>query len=232
MKKIIFTVITVLSLANAQGQFEKGSKWIAGAANISANTSENDQSPWSNNKSNSITIGFRPSINTFVSDKVMNTLFLGYMYNSAKSDNNISGNVSKRQIHKIQFGFGKTHLNPLFGKVYSTITTNFYGEYSYDKNEYISNTGLNVIESKQNGYSANANIGLGLMYRASDRFAITTTLNNFLYGAISSNNGKNNSTGTVETTTKGFGIDGGFGLSGFNLGNLQFGLIYRLKGKK
>ena len=229
MKKVIFTVVTVLCCASLNAQFEKGSKWIAGSASISANTSESNQTG-NNYKDNRISIGFRPSINTFISDKVMNSLFLGYTYSGYKSDY-ISGYTSKSQSHTIQFGFGKTHINPLFGKIYSSITTNFYGEYYYNKDESISITGLNVSERKNNNYSANINIGLGLMYRASDRFAITTSLNNFLYGNISSNNQTNNSSGNPETTSKGFSINGGFGLSGFNLGSLQFGLMYRLKGK-
>lgn len=231
MKKIIFTVITVLSLANAQAQFEKGSKWVAGAANISANKSETNQNlPAYDYKTNRFAIGFRPSINTFVSERVMNTLFLGYNYSGDKEEN-VSGYLSKFQAHTFQFGFGKTHLNPLLGKIYSTITTNFYGEYYYSKNLNFTNVGVNVSETKNNNYSANASVGLGLIYRASNRFAITTTLNNFLYARISSNNQTYNSTGNLETNNKGFGIDAGLGLAGFSLSNLQFGLMYRLNGK-
>ena len=141
MKKIIFTVITVLSFVSVQAQFEKGSKWVAGSASISAATNETSQTPpTSNYKNNRISIGFRPSINKFISDKVMNSLFLGYTYSGNKEENS-SSYVSKFQGHTTQFGFGKTHLNPLIGKIYSTISTNFYGEYYYAKQENISITG-------------------------------------------------------------------------------------------
>lgn len=232
MKKIIFTVITVLSFVSGQAQFEKGSKWIAGSASISASTSETNLNPPATDyKNNRISIGFRPSLNKFISDKVMNSLFLGYTY-SGNKETNSSGYVSKSQGHTTQFGFGKTHLNPLIGKIYSTISTNFFGEYYYSKQENISNTGANVNTTISNNFSANANFGLGLIYRASDRFAITTTLNNFLYARVASNNQTYNSIGNTETTNKGFSIDGGFGLAGFNFSNLQFGLMYRLHSKK
>ncbi len=231
MKKIIFIVITVLIFANAQAQFEKGSKWVAGSASFSASNNERNQNPPATDyKNNRFSIGFRPSLNKFISDKVMNSLFLGYTY-SGNKETNSSGYVSKSQGHTTQFGFGKTFLNPLLGKIYSTIATNFFGEYYYSKQENISNNGTNVNTTVSNNYSANANLGLGLMYRASDRFAITTTLNNFLYARVVSNNQTYNTTGNAETSNKGFGIDAGLGLAGFNLGNLQFGLMYRLKNK-
>ncbi len=230
MKKIILTVITVLNLASVEAQFEKGSKWIGGSLNFSVNTNELNNGNTNVNKTNGFTIGLRPSINTFKSDKIMNTFFIGYGYTGNKNKQNL-GNIAKDNAHTLQVGFGKTYINPLLGKIYSSITTNIYGQYSYGKSTQNNNSGLMVAESIYNNYSANVNLSLGLMYRASDRFAVTTSLNNFLYGSIISNNQKNNSTGNPEVTSKGFEVTGGFGLSGFNLGNLQFGLMYRLKGK-
>ena len=109
----------------------------------------------------------------------MNTFFIGYNYSGGKFTNS-SFSVEKNQGHTFDIGFGKTHINPLFGKIYSTITTNFYGEYYYRKNENFDNAGTLFSTNSINNYSANINIGLGLMYRVTDRFAVTTTINNFL----------------------------------------------------
>jgi hypothetical protein len=227
MKKIITTVVTIFCFVNLQAQFEVGSKWIAGSANFSLSNNEGAYS----SVSNMLSIGCRASINTFVSDNVMNSIFVGYSYSGGKVENS-SNPTTKNQSHNLQFGFGKTHIKPLFGKVYSTITTNFYGEYYFEKTENNSFTGQVVNETKKNNYSANINIGLGLLYRVADRFAVTTSLNNFLYGNIGINNQTNFNLGSTETTSKGVGINGGCGLSGFNFGNLQFGLLYRLKQSK
>ncbi len=226
MKKIIILFCIIINLNNAYAQFEKDSKWIAGSFNFSFENFENSNTV----KSNSFGIGVRPTFSQFKSDKKMNSFFIGYSIGRLKNEQ-ASNFISKTTTQSFSIGFGNSYLNPLFGKVYSTINTNYFFNYSYEKQE---SQNTNVIPNQvgstiQNLYSLNFNIGLGLIYKVNNKFAVSTSINNLLYTSLYTNNQKVNSTGNPELTMKSSGVQGGFGLSGFNLGNLQFGLMYRLK---
>ncbi len=226
MKKIIILFCIIITFNNAYSQFEKGSKWIAGSFNFSLGNSEtNFTVPV---KNNSFAVGFRPSLNYFKSDKVINSYFLGYSIGSSKTEQQ-SININKDLNQGFSLGFGKSYLSPLFNKIYSTINTNYFLSYQYSKNESSNYSPVYKQTHIQNTYGLNFNIGLGLIYRVNNRFAVSTSINNLLYGSLYSQNRKLNSTGNPEQTTKAVGLDGGFGLSGFNFGNLQFGLMYKLK---
>lgn len=226
MKKIIIICICI-TCNNAYAQFEKDSKWIAGSINFDFQNSENKQS-YTN--TSSFGFGIRPSITKFKSDKKINSFFIGYSINSNKNEQS-PNLVNKYLNHSFSIGLGDSYLSPLFGKVYSTLNTNYFFNYMYGKQETINSsvTPNQIVSIVQNLYSLNFNIGLGLIYKVNNKFAVSTSLNNLLHTSIFLRNQKENFTGNPVQTIKTIGIDGGLGLSGFNFGNLQFGLMYKLK---
>ena len=227
MKKIIILICISITFNNAYAQFEKDSKWIAGSFGFNFENSENKPSSV---KTNSFGFGIRSSLTKFISDKKMNNFFVGYSINSTKNEQNPNF-VNKSLNHSFNIGLGNSYLSPLFGKVYSTINTNYFFNYLYGKQE-TKNANVNPNQTSstvQNLYSLNFNIGIGLIYKVNNKFAVSTSLNNLLYTSIYANNQKVNSTGNPEQTIKTIGVEGGLGLSGFNFGNLQIGLMYRLK---
>lgn len=226
MRKIMIAAMAAFCFVNANAQFEKGSKWIGGSTNIGYNKTETQNSGTSFN-GNNLSFGIRPSFNCFKSDKVMNTFFIGYGLSLSKSENN-SGNINKSHTHNFVIGVSRSYINPLFGKVYSSITTGFAGIYGFQKDESTSSFGT-TSQTKAHSYGGNINIGLGLLYRVTDRFAVSTSINNFLNGSIYYRTEKTTTTGSPDNTVKSIGLDGSCGLSGFSLGSLQFGLMYRLK---
>lgn len=227
MKKIIILLCIVINFNDAYAQFEKDSKWIAGSFNFNFENSENNPS---STKTNSFGFGVRPTISQFKSDKKMNNFFIGYSISSIKNEqtpNFINKNINQ----SFNVGFGNSYLTPLFGKVYSTINTNYFIDYLYGKQESKKTNGFpnQVSSTIQNLYSLNFNIGLGLIYKVNNKFAVSTSINNLVFASLYTNNQKVNATGNPEQTNTSTGIQGGLGLSGFNLGNLQFGLMYKLK---
>lgn len=227
MKKIIIIICISISFNNAYAQFEKDSKWIAGSVGFNFQNSEHQPSSV---KANSIGFSIRPSIAKFISEKKINTFFVGYTINSTKNEQTPNF-VSKSLNHSFNIGLGNSYLSPLFGKVYSTLNTNYFFNYLYGKQE-TKNTSVNpnqISSIVQNLYSLNFNIGLGLIYKVNNKFAVSTSFNNLLHTSIFANNQKENLTSNPEQTIKTIGVEGGLGLSGFNFGNLQIGLMYKLK---
>ncbi len=230
MKKIILASMLVLSFSAAFSQFEKGSNWIGGSGSLSLGKTSLGLQSGSSNDNNNFAFASNLSFNNFESDKIINTYFIGYSY-SGSSTNNSNPSTTNNNGYAVSLGYGRTHTNPLFGKVYSSVTTNFSGQYGFTYNESTSSSGPYYYDSytKKDVYSLNFNFSLGLLYKINNKFAITTNVNNIFNAAIQSSSSRSASTGTVETETKGFNIGGGFGLAGFSFSNLQFGLLYKIK---
>ena len=223
MKKTIFTIITVLCFVNLQAQFEKGSNWVGGSFNFNLSGSKSSNS--SLYKSNAQKVDLNLSYNYFKTERLINNYFMGFSYNgSLFSYNDTTRNDFQGVTYRI--GFGQNNLYPLISnKLFTTIGYSIYGDYRKSTTE-----PELASKYKSRGFSASGAINLGLMYSINKRFALTTTLNNLLYVSVYTTSDKNYNN-TTEYTNSTYGINGGFGLFGFNLGNLQFGLMYRLNGK-
>lgn len=218
--KNLLIILFLFSASTSFSQIQEGTLVVGGGLNFSGQ-SNNSVDPGSYDESSKQgSFGISSSYQKFKNSTTAFGVFLGYNYNSRKSEYDYSNNTNKygSQTHMLNIGPNFTKYISLRDKLFFTVGSGISLGIGQRKDI--------ETDEKSSILSAGINASPGLAFFLNDNFALSASIGSLYYRYTSEKSKEENSNGDKLKRT-----DHSYGLS-FNVNTFTIGLKYFLRTAK
>lgn len=219
MKKLL-VIFSLLISYSAFAQMQEGTLVVGGGLNFSGNSSKGGDPGSYDRTSTQGSLGISGSYEKFKNNTTAFGFFLGYDYNSLKTEYDFDTNTDMYGYgrHMIRVGPNFSKYIPIREKLYFTVSTSA----SFGVGRKIDRES----DEKANIWSVGLSARPGLAFFLNDNFALNAGIGNLYYGFTSEKSTEDNSNGEKEKDSY-----HNYGLS-FNVNTFNIGLKYFLRTAK